>query len=665
MLDPRPCFSRRVLKVASLPCLLLTLAFAACSNDPHPPPFRETRADGSPWIVRYGGMNEDVRSLDPQVAYDQMSKTVLECVYDTLLEYHPLKTDPYELIPGLLETLPKRISNPDGSMTYECRLKQGIFYHDDPCFPDGKGREMTARDLEFAWKRLCDPKVECPVFSSLAEFIVGFADAFAEAKASGTFDYSKPLRGVEVLDRYSFRVHLTKPYPQLRYWMAMPFLTPVAPEAVNYYDGKEHRDERTGKTVVRQQFKWHPVATGPFKLQEYVPGQRFRLVRNDNYRTVAFPTEGWSAERAAICAPLAGKQLPLVDEVQLTIFREQLPMWLLTRQGYLDRVGVGKDAFNSVVTTARELSPKYLERGMRLEKDVELSTFWICMNLQDPVLGPNKKLRQALSCSFDAKGWIDIFYNGVPTVAAQLIPPGIFGYRKDFKNPYGFNLEKGRQLMVEAGYPNGIDPKTGKPLELTLDATGGGSWERQSLEYEKQCLERLGVRIRVNENTFPRQSEKLDQGNYQLGAAGWGADYPDPENYYFLFYSKNFPTAGSNWTRFSNPDFDRLYEQMAAMEDGPERLAIAHQMNEIIAEECPVIFNFNKAYFVIVQPFAPRTHANMMMEGGVKYAVGDPVLRAQKQREWNPKPKWPIALVLVGVGAMVAYSVHWNRRRNV
>jgi ABC-type transport system substrate-binding protein len=302
---------------------------------------------------------------------------------------------------------------------------------------------------------------------------------------------------------------------------------------------------------------------------------------------------------------------------------------------------------------------------MSLEKDVELSSFWININMQDPILGTNKKLRQALSCSFDAKTWIDIFYNGVPTVATHVIPPGIFGYQKDFKNPYGFDLERGKRLIAEAGYPNGIDPKTGRPLEFTLDVSGGGSWERQSAEFEQQCLERLGVRIKIIENTFARQTEKMDQGNYQLASAGWGADYPDPENYYFLLYSKNFPPAGANYARYSNPEFDALYEKMAQMENTPERLELVHKMNQFIGEEAPMIFNFNKAYYVVVQPWAPRTHANMMMEGGVKYAIADPILRAQKQKEWNPQPKWPIALAVIGIAGLIGYGVRVNRRRNV
>ena len=284
------------------------------------------------------------------------------------------------------------------------------------------------------------------------------------AKANGNvFDYSKPLKGIEVVDSHTFRIHLIKPYPQILYWMAMHFTTPVAREAVEYYDGKEHPDGPNGQKRLRPEFKWHPVSTGPYRIYEHEPNASYRLVANPNYTATTFPTDGWPPEKEALLRPLAGKKLPLIDEVQLPIIREQLPAFLLTRQGYLDRVAVGKDAFNSVVTASLDLAPEYKERGVSLEKDVTLSTFYISLNTQDPVLGPNKKLRQALSASFDARGWVDIFYNGVAEVAQQLVAPGIYGFQKDFKNPYGYNLEKARQLMVEAGYPNGIDPQDRPP----------------------------------------------------------------------------------------------------------------------------------------------------------------------------------------------------------
>ena len=113
--------------------------------DPHPKPLRETRADGSPWLVRYGVLPEDPRSLDPQFMYDQMSRRVLEPIYDTLLEYHPMKTDPYEVVPGMLAAMPIKEVSADGKISYLCELKRGILYHDDRCFPGGKGREVVAR----------------------------------------------------------------------------------------------------------------------------------------------------------------------------------------------------------------------------------------------------------------------------------------------------------------------------------------------------------------------------------------------------------------------------------------------------------------------------------------------------------------------------------------
>jgi ABC-type transport system substrate-binding protein len=303
---------------------------------------------------------------------------------------------------------------------------------------------------------------------------------------------------------------------------------------------------------------------------------------------------------------------------------------------------------------------------MSLEKDVEPGTFYMAINMQDPVLGKNQKLRQALSCAFDAQGWIDIFYNSVPQVAQQLVPPGIFGNRKEYRNPYGFNLDKGRKLIAEAGYPNGRDPKTGQPLELTMDTVATGADERLMAEYEQRQLEQLGIRVRVIENNFPRMMEKEDQGNFQIAAgSGWQADYPDPENFFFLYYSKNFPPAGKNVSRYKNSEFDALFDKMATMENSPERLEIVHRMSDILNEDCPEILNFHRALYALIQPWSPRTHANMMLEGGVKYGLLNYELREEKRREWNRKPAWPVAVAIAFVAAGLIYAARVNRRRNV
>ena len=647
-----PLPTEQLSRFAALLCALL---ISACSNNPYPAAFRDTRDDGSPWQVRYMAMPEDPRSLDPQVSYDNVSRRVLEPLQECLLEYHPFKTDPYQLSPCLLKSMPERLEREGGGVTYKCTLKEGILFQDDPCFPNGAGRELVAGDVQFAFHRIADPKVECPALSNLQDYVLGMEQAFEAAKKTGAYDYGKALEGLVVTGRHTFEIHLKAPYPQLLYWLAMHFTSPVAKEAVEYYDGKIH----DGKP--RDLFRFHPVATGPFKLQEWKRNSSIRLVRNSGYRTTVFPSEGWSPEQTALVAPLAGHPLPLVDEIHMTIFREAVPIFLLFRQGYLDGMGVGKDAFSSLMTPSRDLSDKYKSRGITLHRDTEPSTYYMSLNMEDPVLGPNRKLRQALSAAFNSQAYLDTFYNSVPIVAQQLLPPGIAGHQKDFKNPYGYNLERAKALLAEAGYPNGRDA-SGKQLEITLDTTANGADERLMAEFEQRQFEQIGIHLKIVENTFSRLLEKLDNGGFQIAAgSGWGADYPDPENFFFLYYSKNLPPAGKNASRYKNGDFDRLFEKMATMENGPEREEIAFKLNSILSEDAPAILLMHKSLFALTHEWAPRIQSNPMLEGGLKYGVLKDDLRRKNRADWNAKPFWPVG-VLVALILAAAAGLRLNRK---
>lgn len=640
-------------------CALL-LALPGCNNNPHPPPYHKTRPDGSPWIPRYSVLTGDPKSFDPQVSYDAVSRRVLEPVYDTLLQYHVMKTEPYELEACMLEEMPKREDLPDGTSSYLCKLKPGILFHDDPCFPGGKGREVVAADVHYAFQRIADPKVESPFFATLEPRVVGLREARAAGTAHGAFDYSTPVRGIEVIDAHTFRIRLTSPYPIILYYLAMHATCPVSREAVEYYDGLEHGGKR------RPAFKYYAVGTGPFRIREYVPKQRVRLERIPNYHTTVFPSDGFPPEKAEWLQQFAGKPLPLVDEILLTILSETIPAFVLGRQGYLDALAANKDAFGAIMTMSQELTPKYRARGMTLEKEVTASTFFMSFNMDDPVVGKNVKLRKALSCAYDVATYSEIFYSGVAPVSEQLLPRGLFGYDKNYRNPNGYNLEKAKNLLAEAGYPNGRDARTGAQLELTLEEPVASTDERQRAEYNQRAFETLGIKIKVSENTFARVLERLEQGTFQVGSGtGWNADYPDPENFFFLFYSKNFPKEGANYCRYNRPDFDRLYEKMATMENSPERLELVQQMNAMLAEDCPMILEFDKAFYTAVQPWGRWTHNNQMLEGGFKYFTIDPEMRQRLQHEWNAKPVWPIAVGLVLLGGGLIYAVRWNRRQNV
>ncbi|HWL54904.1 MAG TPA: ABC transporter substrate-binding protein [Chthoniobacteraceae bacterium] len=640
-----------------LPLLLFWLA--GCDNNPNPAPLHTQRTDGSPWVVSYRNLGTDPRSLDPQYSYDTVGNAVLSQIYEGLFQYNLFATDPYRLEPCLAEAMPKRIDHGDGRVSYEIRLKKGIRFHDDPCFPGGKGREVTAHDFVYTFQRIADPKVECPVLSTLQEFVVGLQSAFEQARDKGEFDYSQPTGAITVIDDHTFRIHLTRPYPQVLYWLAMPFTAPIAREAVEYYDGKEGRDT----------FNFHPVGTGPFKMHEWRRKRLIRLIRHPEYRATRFPASGWTPDRDALFSPLADAPLPLVDEVQLAIIREAVPAWLLFRQGYLDRSGVSKDVFNTVITNTQGLSKKFEEQGIRLYRDVDPTTYYLQFNMEDPVVGKNKKLRQAISMAYDEDRANEIFRNGIDLKSEQLLPPGLIGYDPDFRNPYRvFDLEKAKQLLAEAGYPDAIDPATGQPLVLKLDVIAPDSASRRRAEFDKTQIEQLGIRCEIEENTWARFQDRQQRGLFQMNTgSGWHADYPDPSNFFFLFYSKNLPPAGPNSARFSNPEFDALFEKMSTMENGPERLAIIEKMNRILVEETPVVFMGHPVIFSLSQPWVPYISSNAMLAGGggMKYQIIDQNLRAERRLELNRTPWWPVwtlaGLLVVFVGGCVKLA----RRRNL
>ena len=639
--------------------LALCWALTGCDNQPFPRFQGGIRPDGKPWKTTYRALPDEPRSLDPQVSYDVIGTAVVALIDEGLLEYHPFKSDPCELRPCIAETMPERTQNADGTETYTFHLKKGIFFQDDPCFPDGKGREMRAEDFVYAFKRITDPKSECPVSSDFQANIIGMAEAYAQARKAGRFDYDAPLEGVIAADRYTLQLVLKKPNPQILYWLAMQFTVPVPREAVEYYDGGVHDG------VPREQFKFHPVGTGPFRLVEWKRRSVIRLVRNEHYHTTTFPEGGWSAEEDARFHRYIGASLPQVDEVQFAIIREAIPHWVLFKQGFLDSYVVSKDVFNSVLSASHALTPEYAARGVRLSKQVDPSTFYFLFNMDDPVVGKNQKLRQAIGMVYDEELAREIFSNGVDVNAQQLLPPGIFGYNPHARHPWKqHDLELARKLVAEAGYPGGIDPKTDKPLELQMALTADSAGARQKAEFEKRQIEQLGIRVRVIENTWEKQQEAMDRGAYQVTATAWYMGYPDPENLFMLFYGKNFPPKGNNTSRYHNPEFDLLYERMRNLDNTPERLAMIRRMSQILEEDCPMIPLFHNVAYALNQPWAPQFASNMFLNNGPKYVDVDVPLREAKLAQWNRRTYAPLWTGLALLGLCVGYGLKWARRHD-
>ncbi len=565
-------------RLPTLVALVGCLAVAGCTNDPYPEADRDQK-------VLYSSFNEAPKTLDPAVAYTTAEHVITGNVFDTLLEYHYLER-PYRLIPGLAEAVPEPQQLADGRQVYRFRLRPSVLFHEDPCFALGGAgrttREVTAADLAFALERVADPAVNSPVISSFAQ-VQGFAEfgkrlvelrkgaQFAALPAHEQYKRAGGIPGVAVRGERDLEIILAEPNAQILYWFAMPFTTPIAWEAVAYYDGREGREH----------FADHAVGTGPYRLALYEKQFRFTLERNKAWYGGAqvnrdapgavfpkmIPPE--DIEEGQIDPSYAGRRLPFVDRVVFYREREGIPRFNKFLQGYYDDGGIIKESFDAVIQGDR-LSPAMAARGMRLDKTVEPSIRYIGFNMEDPVVGApagdkGRKLRQAMSLAVDTKQYLELFLNGRGVPAQTPLPPGIFGYDAAYKNPFRqFSVARAREVLAEAGYKNGIDPATGGRLRLSFDTSATTAAASLQFEFLANAWRQIGLDVEVVATTYNQFQDKIRRGAYQIFIWGWLADFPDPENFLFLLTCDNArsKSGGPNTAGFCNPEFDKLYREM-------------------------------------------------------------------------------------------------------
>jgi oligopeptide transport system substrate-binding protein len=521
-----------------------------------------------------------IKGLDPIGADDLYSAEEVSRVYDTLYQYQYLKR-PYTLEPAMAEGMPEL--GADGK-TVTIHLKKGLLFADDPCFTEtgGKGREVTAQDVIYSFQRVADPKLSSPGSWIFDGKVVGFTPWHDDMVKAGTTDYSKPIEGFKALDRYTIQVKLVQRNYQFNYVLAMPFAAVVPHEAVDHY----------GKDFVN-----HPVGSGPYKLVEFNPGSRLIWDRNPTYRHETYPTSGEPDDQKNGLLSEAGKTIPFVDRVVVNIMEEDQPRWLSFMAKKVDLLSIPKDNAPEVIGKDDELLPEYKKKGMILQKSPLLEVVHVTLNMADPLIGKNKLLRQALTQVFDAKGAIDLFYDGFALPAQSVIPPGLAGYDPNYKNPLvQANVAKAKELLAKAGYPNGEGLP---PLEMLgqTDTT-----DRQFTEYFEKQFGQLGVKFNNNEGSWPQFQDAIKAKKGQVWSFSWSADYPDAEDFLQLFYSKN-QSPGPNDSNYSNPEYDKLYEKSLTLPDSPARTAIYQQMARMLDEDCPWIPFAHRVWHVAEHPW--------------------------------------------------------------
>ena len=472
-------------------------------------------------VFKYNQPN-NITSLDPAFAKSQNNIWAVDHLYNRLVELN----DALEIVPAIASDW--AISK-DGK-TYTFTLRDDVYFHDNPCFPEGKGRRVTARDAVYSLGRIIDAEVNSP-----GSWIYG--DKLIE---------ERPF--IAINDR-TFQVKLKSAFRPMLGILTMHYCSIIPHEAVDYYD---------------IQFRSNPVGTGPFQMKIWLENQNLFLQKNNNY----FEQE-------------KGQQLPLLDAIKIYFMSDRKTAFLELKKGKIDLIsGMDASYVNELLDQNGDLKETHT-KDLQLIKSPYLNLEYIGMNLamRDGPLS-NKYFRQALNYAVDRRLMMRSLRNNVGVPAEQGVTPrGLPSFDEQLLG-YSYDLTKARNLILKAGYKNG-EPIPSIKIHTNSDYVDlatflTSQWKQIGVHTDIEIIESGTLRNAMTKGTIP------------MFRASWIGDYPDAENYFSLFYSGN--PAPPNYTRFNNEAFDALYVAALQENDDSTRYAMYHQMEAILIEESPIIF---------------------------------------------------------------------------
>jgi len=491
--------------------------------------------------------------LDPAVASDLASLSLLENLFEPMLRYD-YEARPVKLTPGSLREMPT--SDASGTV-WTFHLKPGMFFSDDPAF-NGKKREVTAADYQFAIERLLDPALKSP----------------------WSFMFEGKLADLRAVDKYTLRLTLKEPDPSLLFYLALPATGAVAKEVTDAY----------GSQVGN-----HPVGSGPFVIEEWKRSDKITLAANKGYHQV------WH-----------GKHLPLVDKVEVKIMEEYQSRVLGFLNGEFDYIEQVPESMRDMVldpSSSKPLLKKELAaRGMVLSPFPVLQTYYMWMNMDDPVIGGYSKekvaLRRAIALGYNSPEDIALLKKGLAIPAQSPLPPNVLGYDPAYRSPISYNPKLAKALLDRFGYKVGKDGfrtlPNGRPLALVMhsEPTMVG---RLRDELWRKNLNALGIRVsfKTDKKTEIIKASRL--GKVQMFETNWIADFPDGDNFFQLLWGPN--SGRANYARFNLPDYNSRYEKARQLSDGPERNALYRELNQLIHAYNPWVLLIHPISADIQQPW--------------------------------------------------------------
>ena len=536
----------------------------------------------------YGGsfkLNErdEFQTLFPYSIIDAVSHRIASQIYEGLIK---LNTKDLSIEPRVAESWEV---SPDGKV-YTFHLKKGVMFHDDSCFPNGKGREVKAQDFKYSFELLCTKLINDSIPNLMFERtfkdkVVG-ANAFYE---SGTGE----VEGVKVIDDYTLEIHLIQASSSFIYIMAYPAASVVAKEAVASY----------GADLI--------VGSGPFMFGTFLedsdeltgePIEKLVLLRNPNYHEV----------------DSFGNQLPYLDSVLISFYNSQKRELALFQDHELDMIlGLPAESVRDIV----EQQIAYFEKKppiFILERSADMSSQFYEFNLSNPLFGKDEKglkVRQAISYAIDRDKLIEKVLSGEaygPGIHG-ITPPSFREYDNSKIKGYDFNPEKAKALLAAAGYPNGENFPTIK-LELN---SGGFRNTSVAFQVQKQLSNVLNINLELE---IVPMSKLLDDRKYARGdmfRSAWIADYPSPENFLLLMYGKNVPDDPKepsilNTPRYQNDAFDKLFMEGVTGDSLTTRYAAFAEAEQLMMNDAPLLILWYDEQYRLIQSNVQNFRINAM-----------------------------------------------------
>lgn len=481
-----------------------------------------------------------IASLDPAFAKNQSIMWAVHQLYNTLVEVD----SQLHIVPSLAKSW--KIS--EDKKTYTFNLRSDVFFHDDPCFSNGKGRKMNASDVVFSFQRIMDKKTASP-----GSWIF-----------NGKIDSAKGLRAI---DDTTFQLTLSRPYQPILGILSMQYCSIVPKEAVEKYGSD---------------FRRHAVGTGPFSFVAWDEGQALVMKKNPAYFEV----------------DEHGVRLPYIDGIQISFYDSKATEFLLFRQGKLDFINDIDPSFKDEILTKRGTLRGEWENKVQLQTHpyLNIEYFGILTDSTNSLVKSSplrfKKVRQAINYGFDRKSLVLYLRNslGIPAQSG-FVPAGLPSFDSISVKGYSYNPGLARKLLKEAGFDHQTLPVI-KLQTISIYADIASFVAKQ--------LEEIGVKVQVEVVQKALLLDLTSNSRSIFFRGSWIADYPDAENYLSVFYSKN--PAPPNYTRYKNGEFDELFEKALAETDDSLRYKYYRQADQIMIDDAPVVPLWYDEVIHLVQP---------------------------------------------------------------